>query len=131
MSHHTWKAGPVLIMALVLIGCASKTVDRSVVAGSEYNAHAQAPPHGAVYQNADGMRLIYDFDLEVYAVAGMPELFYHRDHYYRETEGEWELCARLDEEWAAVEIGTLPVGLQLRDLDRGEPAGIQLAERDD
>ena len=125
------STGPVLILILVLIGCASKAVDRSVVGGGEYNPHAQAPPHGAVYETDDGVKLIYDFNLEVYAVVGMPELYHHRDNYYRENEGRWELSTSLGGEWNDVEIGTLPVGLQLRDIDKGQPPRIQLAERDD
>ena len=67
----------------------------------------------------------------MYAVVGMPELYHHRDNYYRENEGRWELSTSLGGEWNDVEIGTLPVGLQLRDIDKGQPPPVQLAERDD
>lgn len=72
-----------------------------------------APAHGYRHKHrAHGVELVFDAPLGVYAVVGMPGLYFHHDHYLRLHAGSWQQSPRLGGPWLVVSAEHVPPGLQ-------------------
>jgi len=80
---------------------------------SALHAHAGPPPHvpahGYRHQHRqDGIELVFDARLGVYAVAGRPDLYWYGERYLRWTSGGWRAGAHLDGVWIVIASDTVP-----------------------
>jgi hypothetical protein len=55
--------------------------------------------------------LVFDAGLGVYAVVGLPGLYFHRDQYLRLHAGAWQRAARTKGPWVVVSTRKVPPGL--------------------
>jgi len=87
-------------------------------------AHAQA--HGYRRKHACGYELVYDAHCGLYVVVGIPDCYYHGEHFYRLRDDVWEVSLRADGGWAPVSVSVLPPGLQKKASQRAH-ARVQTA----
>lgn len=69
-----------------------------------------APAHGHRHRH-QGADLVFDAGLGVYAVVGLPGVYFHHDHYLRTTAGAWQQALRVQGPWVVVSARNLPPGL--------------------
>lgn len=118
--------GSALLLAglcLALAGCShggSVTVGnrepaRHAHPGRGHGPPPHAPAHGyrAKQHHVVGdVELVFDSDLGVYLVVGMPNHFYWDGIYLRVEKGSWYASARLDSGWKPRKASSLPPGLR-------------------
>ena len=108
MTQSMWLLG-VLALSFAVSGC-----------GHHHHRHAAAHPPGVVvvkpgpppHAPAHGHRhrhhlhpdveLVFDTELGVYAVVGMHDHFFHRDHFYRVVDGVWYRSLRMGHGWVVI-----------------------------
>jgi hypothetical protein len=74
---------------------------------------SHAPAHGYRARTQQGVELVFDGDLGVFVVVGVPGSFFWADFYYRQGGGgRWERSARLDGSWIGIVEASLPPGLR-------------------
>ncbi len=69
-----------------------------------------APAHGYRHRH-QGADLVFDVGLGVYAVVGLPGIYFHRDHYLRVHAGVWQRAARTKGPWVVASTRKLPTRL--------------------
>ena len=132
----------VLIGALVgLGGCVTHHHQR---ASSGAHVHGNGPPphapaHGHRYRHHDGIDLVYDAKIGVYAVVDHTHHFHDGQNYFRWIDGRWMMSVRMDRGWVVIASRDLPPSLgtyhakkhkkamkqrkaKKRDYHRGHPA---------
>ena len=68
-----------------------------------------APAHGHRHRHEhEGVELVFDSALGVYAVVGWANHFFHDGHFYRQGAAGWELSVRIDRGWGVAEHSRLP-----------------------
>ncbi len=54
---------------------------------------------------------MFDSGLGVYLVVGMPDVFFHHEHFYRVMDGVWHHSVRVDGGWVVAREHRVPPGL--------------------
>ncbi len=105
-----------LALAFALGGCIHvHDNDRGGYRGHHGRGHGpppHAPAHGYRTKHHD-RDLQYDSGLGVYVVVGLPDIFFHDDHYYRWLPDRWELGAGPTGPWRVVTFDHLPGRLRV------------------
>lgn len=79
-----------------------------------------APAHGYRHKRRhDGVELVFDSGRGVYVVVGLHDHYFHADRYYRLAGGAWQVSARIDRGWTALDLSSLPPGLAKQRGARG------------
>ena len=71
-----------------------------------------APAHGYRHKHPDGVVLVYDSGLGVYAVSGHAGVYFYEGVYYRTHHGVWESTNHFHGNWRKASAKGLPPGLQ-------------------
>jgi len=64
------------------------------------------------------VELVFDSDLGVYVVVGMPGHYYDEGHFYRLSGNRWEISVQPDSGWSFVADESLPPGLQKKSKNK-------------
>ena len=57
--------------------------------------------------------MVFDSDLGIHIAVGLPGVFFHDGHYYREQEGRWQVSVSGDGDWGfAASLGVPEVVLK-------------------
>jgi hypothetical protein len=87
-----------------------------VVSGGERGGPPpHAPAHGYRRKQATprgDLDLVFDSGLGVYVVVGLPDLYFYADHYFRWTDGSWQVSLRHDSGWTLAAASDVPPGLR-------------------
>lgn len=78
--------------------------------GAPGSVRADGPAHGH-HRHHDGVDLVFDGGLSVYAVSGHPDYFFHSGRFYHYYDGRWTAGVRFDGPFGTVEIGAIPAPL--------------------
>jgi hypothetical protein len=95
------------------------------------NRHNDPPPHAPAHgyrhkhQHQDrDLQLVFDSDLGVYIVVGMPNRYYWDGHYLRIDGDQWYASMNFDRGWELRSDASLPSGMRKhkkhRDTKRGK-----------
>jgi hypothetical protein len=86
------------------------------VASAEPPAHA--PAHGYRAKQAtkapepvratDGIKVVFDSDRGIHVAVGLPNILFHDGHYYRETDGRWQVSVSGDGGWSFAALSSVP-----------------------
>ena len=109
-------SGAVVLVALCCALSSCSTTIRhknttSVEAAKKNGPPPHAPAHGYRHKHGDVV-LVFDSALEVYAVTGHTNYYFHKKHYYRNTSKGWEMTTKFDGKWKSVSTKKLPKGLR-------------------
>jgi hypothetical protein len=104
-----------VLLALLLVA-ASGCVYHHHHPGTTPKAHARGhgpPPHAPAHgyrhkHHRDGVDLVFDAGLGVYAVAGWPGHYWHVDRYLRWSAGKWLVSKHMGGVWVVVSSERLP-----------------------
>jgi len=90
-----------LLWTLLIAGAVLAASD--CMAGLAPSGYNDAPPlRGPVngYRHSwQGQDLLYDANLRVYQVVGMPHYYFFNGNYYRNIDGRWYFSRGLDRKW--------------------------------
>jgi CDP-diacylglycerol--glycerol-3-phosphate 3-phosphatidyltransferase len=101
-------ATALLLLLLTASGCATAPPPAAP------SAPAKRPAQEFSAATPDGVGLIYDPSLGLYAVAGSPGRYWLDGHYYRRTGDRWQLGPAPDGPWRDCLPGELPLGFGTR-----------------
>jgi hypothetical protein len=133
-------ANIVVLAALVglLCSCAplnSITIGRSGHHSRHHDDHqkvghrgAGPPPHAPAHgyrhkhkqKHGGDVDLVFDSELGVYAVIGIPDRYYWNGHYLRIDDGQWSVSIDLGSEWKPRSEDSLPTGLRKKHAGKHE-----------
>jgi len=66
---------------------------------------------------------VYDSEIDVYVVSGHTSVYFHKDSYYRQEYGNWQISAQVDGPWKGVPSRKLPKGLKNMKQNPGKAKG--------
>jgi hypothetical protein len=96
---------------LVMAGCVHSHHHHHQPRYSKAGPPPWAPAHGYRHKH-QGMDLIFDARLGVYAVTGHPHIYFHDGHYFRPASSHWERCNDWKKRrWKTVDVTLVPVAL--------------------
>ena len=112
---------PVLLLALAAgapLACAGLDIHHPgphrTARVERHGPPPHAPAHGYRHKHKTPrghVQLLFDSGLGLYVVVGWPGHYWHKDHYYREVDGAWQISVRLDQGWSSARAKHLPRGL--------------------
>ena len=111
----------VALLAVLLPACSSrkavvykKSGPDVVVVNDKKGPPPHAPAHGYRHKHGrDGVVLVYDTGIAVYAVSGYKNYWYNDGVYFRISGDSWEMSARIGGPWkVAVVDRDIPVKLK-------------------
>ena len=80
--------------------------------------HGGPPPHAPAHgyrrkhQDAHGeVELVFDAGLGVYAVVGLPGVYFYADHFFRQVDAGWQISVQHDAGWVVAAEADVPPGL--------------------
>ena len=71
-----------------------------------------APAHGYRHKHHGGVDLVYDTEIGVYLVMGHDHCYFHKDRFYRRTNGSWQVSIELGGKWSTIPDKKVPPGLE-------------------
>ncbi len=110
----------VLYLSVFGLACASLMCLSCAEIGISVPAHhpqvakgppPHAPAHGYRAKQADGAELVFDSDLGLYVVVGMPDYYYFDGCYFRFYHNCWQTSIHIDSGWKAAPEKSVPPGL--------------------
>ena len=108
----------VVLLASVVIAISACTMFthhnrmQSPAGGQGYAGPPDSPSHGYRYKQSDGIELVFDSGIGVYAVSGHSDNYYHQGKYYRWNNNSWEASSKISEGWAPTSDDAVPPGLR-------------------
>jgi hypothetical protein len=81
-----------------------------------------APAHGYRHKH-HGHDLVFDSDLGVYVVVGLPDLWFFDGSYFRWYGERWEIGVDVGGPWRAARLESVPVKLRNKRHPHGGPPG--------
>ena len=99
-------SGVIISAFLMVSGCAVYPARYNEGNGPPQNA----PAHGYRYKQ-QGHDLVYDSNLGVYVVVGLPDYYYFNNNYYRYNQNRWYYSKDLNRDWRDYKDSKLPPGL--------------------
>ena len=110
-------------LALLMCSCGSlssiaigRTGGHSVQGHDQGGPPPHAPAHGyrAKQRGSSGsdVELVFDSDLGVYIVVGIPDRYYWNGYYLRIVGEQWSASVELDGRWQPRSADSLPPGLR-------------------
>jgi hypothetical protein len=117
----------IIVLACVSIMCVSCT--KVAIFGPPHETKVgngpppHAPAHGYRAKQADGMELVFDSELGVYAVVGLADCYYLDGFYFRLQDGNWQMSVSIDGGWKAAQFEKLPPGLKAKGNAKGKAKG--------
>jgi hypothetical protein len=125
------SAGVLAALLALLLGAASGCVyhhhhppavaPRAQTAG--YGPPPQAPAHGYRYRHpSDGVSLVYDAGLGVYAVVDWPDTYWYSGRYLSWADGVWRTSTRIRGTWVVVSRERVPAKLVAKHAKHREKA---------
>lgn len=82
-----------------------------------------APAHGYRHKHSDGVVLVFEASLGVYAVSGHTNLYYYKDRYYRQHNRRWQTSGHFEGPWRNSPDSIVPQGLLENVADAGDKKG--------
>lgn len=109
-------------IAATTIGCSSGAIVHSkrqpgvvVVKDTKGGPPPHAPAHGYRHKHRnDGVVLVYDSGIAVYAVSGYRDCYFNDGMYFRFSGGTWEMSARISGPWKVTVVDNVPSGLKVK-----------------
>lgn len=92
-------------LSILFTGCLPHTHG-----GGPHGPPPHAPAHGYRY-HYDGVELVYDSGLGVYAVVGYPDYYFYDGYYFRVYDGRWQMSGSLERDWNEAPGRNVPPGL--------------------
>ncbi len=116
-----------LFAGFAVMGC-GKTVHLRSSSGSSIETPRQGPPphapaHGYRHKHQNGVTLVYDSEIDLYVVSGHTGVYFHKDSYYRQHDGGWQLSVQVDGPWKVASSKKLPKGLKNMKKNSGKAKG--------
>jgi hypothetical protein len=114
-------------LSLVALGCV--VVDGGGRGSHHHRPAARAPgppPHAPAhgYRHKHGGRdLVFDSQLGVYAVVGLPDVWFSGGHYVRWYGGRWEIGVEMGGPWRVAQLDAVPYKLRAKRHPHGGPPG--------
>lgn len=86
---------------------------------SDTDRHDGPPPHAPAHgyrhkhrHQGQDLELVFDSDLGVYIVVGVPDRYYWNGYYLRIDADQWYASVNLDSEWEPRSDDSLPPGMK-------------------
>jgi hypothetical protein len=83
-------------------------------AAAEPPAHAPAHGYRAKQKASEpaprkgGVEVVFDSERGIQVAVGLPDVFFHAGHYYRERDGRWEVSLSGDSGWRISVASEIP-----------------------
>jgi hypothetical protein len=74
--------------------------------------------HGYRHKHPDGVVLVYDSGIGLYAVSGHAGVYFYEGSYYRANHDGWESTKHFQGNWKKTSSKSLPPGLQTKQAAR-------------
>ena len=139
MAHRLARLAPwILIAALPLPACHHHHAGHGGPAhpGPEVRVHERGgpPPHAPAHgyrrkhqvEHGHGhaeLELVFDSGLGVYVVVGLPGIYFHADHFYRQVDAGWQVSLHHDSGWVLASQRDVPPGLRGKAHGRSQGKG--------
>jgi len=105
-----------LSLSIAMPACQSTAVYRKTssprVVAKQTGPPPHAPAHGYRHKHHQGVDLVYDAEMGVYLVMGHDHCYFHKDTFYRLTNGSWEVSVEIGGKWRTIPDKKVPPGLQ-------------------
>jgi hypothetical protein len=105
-----------LSLTIAMPACKSTAVYRRTtspeVVDRQTGPPPHAPAHGYRHKHHQGVNLVYDAEIGVYLVMGHDHCYFHKDSFYRFTNGSWEVSVGIDGKWRTIPGKKVPPGLK-------------------
>jgi hypothetical protein len=82
---------------------------------------SHAPAHGHRRKHPTGAELRFDSHLDVYAVVGHTDIYFHDGWFIRIRSGSWQVSATLDGPWELKAAEWVPPGLRSKHHAKKKP----------
>ena len=112
------------VASMTFWGCSGsvgvRTTTPVVVESKAPGPPPHAPAHGYRHKHPDGVVLVYDSGLGLYAVSGHADVYFYEGTYYRAHHGVWESTKHFNGNWQKTSSKSLPAGLQEKQVAKGD-----------
>jgi hypothetical protein len=87
---------------------------------AEPPSHAPAHGHRAKHKSHSptraaapaGFQFVFDSERGFSVAVGLPDVFFHDGHYYRQHNGDWQISVRADGGWGGVKATAMPAAIR-------------------
>ena len=109
-----------VLVVLAISGCAPGSIygGGTVLSGAKitkkgvgHGPPPHAPAHGYRHKHQHGVELEFDSGLGVYAVLGIPKLYFFDGWYFRWSKDHWQVALHYDGSWRRASKRNVPPGL--------------------
>ncbi|NIV10784.1 MAG: hypothetical protein GWN62_05700 [Aliifodinibius sp.] len=93
----------------------TKATHKAPAATTKLESHGpppHAPAHGYRTKTSEGIIIVYDSKLGVYAVVGLSSHYYNNGLYYRVNGDRWQASAKFYGSWQVIAEHKVPPGLR-------------------